>query len=56
MVAPAARPVPGPQSGDHPDPAGLFDIYAVKMVGDGKSYYYSYVRILNDLDLIDWLH
>lgn len=37
------------------DPAGLNDIYAVHVADDGKSYFYSYVRILNDLYLVDGL-
>jgi serine/threonine protein kinase/Tol biopolymer transport system component len=37
------------------DPARLSDIYGVKVANDGKSYYYSYTRILNDLYLIDGL-
>jgi hypothetical protein len=38
-----------------PDPAGLIDIYAVYIADDGKSYFYSYVRVLNDLYLVDGL-
>jgi hypothetical protein len=38
-----------------PDPAGLNDIYAVHIADDGKSYFYSYIRVLNDLYLVDGL-
>lgn len=37
------------------DPAGLSNIYAVHIADDGKSYFYSYARIVNDLYLVDGL-
>jgi hypothetical protein len=37
------------------DPAGLLDLYGVQISRDGKSYYYSYIRNLSDLYLVEGL-
>ena len=38
-----------------PDPVGLFGVPRVLLSADGQSYVYSYVRLLDELYLIDGL-
>jgi Tol biopolymer transport system component len=38
------------------DPAGVFSIDPIRMTPDGKSYVYSYRRLLSDLYLVEGLH
>ena len=38
-----------------PDPAGLQEVRGLRLSADGKSYVYSYYRILSDLWVVDGL-